>query len=116
MNKDLNYYMTLPYSKIVTLCDDESGKYYISKVMELDGCTSTGDTEEEALDGLREAMECYLEAKLKYGDSIPEPVHEDDFSGKFLVRIPKSLHRKLSLESQKEGISLNQYALYKLAM
>ena len=116
MKKDLNYYMSLPYSKIVTLYNDESGKYYVSKVMELEGCTSTGETEREALEGLNEAMECYLETKLEFGDPIPEPVQEGDYSGKFLVRIPKSLHRRLSLESQKEGISLNQYALYKLAM
>ena len=116
MKKDLIYYMSLPYSKIVRFYVDESGQYYVSQVLELDGCTSTGDTEAEALEGLRESMECYLEAKLEHGDPIPEPVQEEGFSGKFLVRIPKSLHRRLSLESQKEGISLNQYALYKLAL
>ena len=43
MIKDLDYYMALPYSKVVTLFDDKSGKYYVSEVLELSGCSSTGE-------------------------------------------------------------------------
>jgi len=74
MIKDLNYYMSLPYSKVVTLYDDESGKYYVSEVLELSGCSSTGDTATEALESLTEAMEGYLETKIRYQYPIPEPV------------------------------------------
>ena len=115
MIKDLNYYMSLPYSKVVTFYDDESGQYYVSEVLELSGCSSTGDTEAEALESLKEAMEGYLQTKIDYSDPIPEPVTTEGFNGKFLLRLPKTLHRKLSYESQKEGVSLNQYALYKLS-
>ena len=115
MTKNINYYMSLPYSKVVTFYNDESDQYYVSEVLELSGCSSTGDTEAAALESLAEAMEGYLEAKLKHGDPIPEPVTAEGFNGKFLLRLPKSLHRKLSYESQKEGVSLNQYALYKLS-
>lgn len=115
MAKDLSYYMSLPYSKVVTFVDDESGKYYVSEVLELSGCSSTGDTEAEALESLKEAMEGYLQSKLDYADPIAEPVTTEGYGGKFLLRLPKSLHRKLSYESQKEGVSLNQYALYKLS-
>ncbi len=38
-----------------------------------------------------------------------------DYSGKISLRIPRSLHMKLAEEARQEGISLNQYALYKLA-
>ena len=115
MNKHLNYYMALPYSKVVTFLNDESGMYYVSEVLELPGCSSTGETEAEALESLVEAMEGYLQTKIDYNDPIPEPVTTEGFSGKFLLRLPKTLHRKLSYESQKEGVSLNQYALYKLS-
>jgi predicted RNase H-like HicB family nuclease len=107
--------MALPYSKVVTFYDDESGQYFVSEVLELSGCSSTGDTETEALECLKEAMEGYLQTKLDYGDPIPEPVKTEEFNGKFLLRLPKTLHRKLSYESKKEGVSLNQYALYKLS-
>ena len=107
--------MALPYSKVVTYHDDKSGQYFVGEVIELTGCSSTGDTEQEVLESLQEAMEGYLQTKLDYNDPIPEPVSTDGFNGKFLLRLPKSLHRRLSYESQKEGVSLNQYALYKLS-
>lgn len=49
-------------------------------------------------------MEGWLDVKLQYNDQIPEPVVDDGYSGKFVVRLPKSLHRKLAIEAEKEGI------------
>lgn len=60
-------------------------------------------------------MKVWLETKLENGFDVPLPVGYDNFSGKFIVRIPKSLHYRLSVEAQQEGVSLNQYALYKLS-
>ena len=36
-------------------------------------------------------------------------------NGKILLRIPKTLHRDLVEAAKEEGVSLNQYCLYKLA-
>ncbi len=108
-------YMNLPYNYIIQPIKDESGEYYYARVLELDGCQSTGDTFEEAYNNLREAMEGWIETKLENGFKISLPVGYENFSGKFIVRIPKSLHYKLTIEAEKEGVSLNQYALYKLS-
>ena len=116
MKKNLNYYKGLPYNFVVQYVNDKDGDYYWASVFELNGCHSHGETRAAAMDNLMEAFEGYIEVKLEHGDPVPEPVTDDDFSGRFMVKIPKSLHRRLSMESQKEGISLNQYALYKLAM
>lgn len=113
--KDVNYFMSLPYNYLVHPITDESGSYYYGKVLELDGCQSTGETFEETYNNLQEAMRGWLEVKLEYGDPIPEPVGNKNYSGKFVVRIPKSLHKKLAIEAEQEGISLNQYAIYKLS-
>lgn len=113
--KSLDYYMNLPYNFLIRPISDESGNYYYGQVLELDGCQSDGDTFEEASRNLREAMEGWLSVKLEHGDHIPEPVNDDNYSGKFIVRVPKSLHKRLAIEAQKEGISLNQYLVYKLS-
>lgn len=113
--KNVEDYMNLPYNYIVQPITDESGTYFYARVLELDGCQSTGETFEEAYKNLKEAMRGWLEAKLEGGFDVPLPVGYDDFSGKFVVRIPKSLHYRLSVEAEKEGVSLNQYALYKLS-
>jgi len=115
MNKNLEYYMRLPYSMVVEFVTDETGDYFFSRVLELDGCMSHGDTREDALESLGEAMEGWIESKLEMGHPIPEPAVTDKASGKFTLRLPKSLHYKLTKEAEKEGVSLNQYALYKLS-
>jgi predicted RNase H-like HicB family nuclease len=115
MEKNTEYYMSLPYTLLVQPFSDESGDYYTGKVLELDGCMTDGETKEEALENLHEAMKGWIETKLENGYDVPEPVKDNGFSGKFIVRIPKSLHFKLTLEAEKEGVSLNQYALYKLS-
>ena len=47
--------------------------------------------------------------------SLEEVKDALDYSGKLNIRIPKSLHRKLSLAAKSDGVSLNQYIIYKLA-
>ena len=69
----------------------------------------------EAYESLKDAMRGWIETKIDDGFDVPLPVKYTDYSGKFLVRIPKSLHYRLSVEAQQEGVSLNQYALYKLS-
>ena len=115
MINDINYYKSLPYNYIIQPVNDESGNYFHARILELDGCQSTGETFDEAFESLREAMEGYIETKIENGFEVPEPVNYDKFSGKFMLRMPRSLHKKLAIEAEKEGISLNQYALYKLS-
>ena len=113
--KNIEEYMKLPYNYIIQQINDESGEYYYAHVLEMDGCQSTGNTFKEAYDNLKDAMRGWIETKLDEGYDVPLPVKYNEFSGKFMVRIPKSLHYRLSIEAQQEGVSLNQYALYKLS-
>jgi predicted RNase H-like HicB family nuclease len=109
-------YLELPYHIIVQHLVDESGNYYFAAVQELDGCMSHGDSYDEAFENIQEAMEGWIETKLEGGFSVPMPINEDQYSGKFVLRLPKSLHARLALEAEKEGVSLNQYALYRLSV
>lgn len=113
--KTLEDYMKLPYNYIVQPVEDESGFYFYARVLELDGCQSTGETFEEAYRNVKDAMRGWIETKIEAGLEVPLPVGYENFSGKFVVRVPKSLHYKLSVEAEQEGVSLNQYALYKLS-
>lgn len=113
--ENVETYLNLPYNYIVQPIHDESGSYFYARILEFDGCQSTGETIDEAYENLKDAMRGWIETKLENGFTIPLPVGYDNFSGKFIVRIPKSLHYKLSIEAEQEGVSLNQYALYKLS-
>jgi predicted HicB family RNase H-like nuclease len=48
-------------------------------------------------------------------ESPPEPLSCRKFSGKFVVRIPPEIHRKLAMEAEEEGISLNRLVSAKLS-
>jgi len=109
-------YMKLPYTRLVQEMDDESGHYFYGRILELDGCQSTGDTLDELYASLNEAMAGYIETKLENNLSIPIPEETNNYSGKFVVKLPKSLHQRLAIEAEKEGVSLNQLVLYKLAL
>lgn len=116
MAKRVEDYVKLPYTRLVQEINDESGHYFYGRILELDGCQSTGNTLEELYESLNEAMEGYIEIKLENDLPIPIPETVDNYSGKFVVRLPKSLHQRLVIEANKEGVSLNQLALYKLAL
>ena len=109
-------YMKLPYTRLVQEINDESGHYFYGRILELDGCQTTSDNLEELYSDLNELMESYLEIKLENNLPIPIPETAEKYSGKLVVRLPKTLHQRLAIEAQKEGVSLNQLALYKLAL
>jgi antitoxin HicB len=112
MNKTIDYYMGLPYS--ITLHPSPEGGYAVA-IPELPGCITQADTAAEALTLIEDAKKCWLESCIEDNVEIPEPT-SDEYSGRFNVRVPKSLHRHLSELAKKENISLNQLILYHLSM
>ena len=112
MNRTVEDYMGMPYTFEMWRAP-EGG--WVVRVKELTGCVSQGETAEEALAMIQEAMEGWLEAALRRGFDIPEPRPEEDYSGKFVVRVPRSLHRELVATADREGVSLNQYINVALA-
>ena len=115
MTKSLDYYMSLPY-KMILIPDIEEGGYTIS-FPELPGCITCVENVEEITETVQDAKREWLKAAIEDGLTIPEPIqeNEEDFSGQFKLRIPKSLHMMLSINAKKEGISMNQYCLYLLS-
>lgn len=113
MKKKLEYYSNLKYSvKLVPIAEVDGGGW-LAEIPELKGCMSDGETPEEALKNIEEAKLTWLSTALKRDQAIPLPNSDlnDEYSGKFTLRLPKSLHKELSLAAQKDDISLNQYIL-----
>ena len=113
MVKTIDEYMSLPYQIELTPDPDEGG--YVASFPDLPGCLSIGDTAEEALANATDAKRAWFDAAIETGIDIPNPNSLDEYSGQFKLRIPKSLHRTLSINSKKEGVSMNQYCVYLLS-
>lgn len=111
-NKTIDYYMTLPYQEVIVAAKDGG---YVGYIPELKGCITQSDTKAGILDMLEDAKTCWLEAALEEGIDIPEPQNENKYSGRFNLRIPKSLHKTLALTAKREGVSLNQMAMFAIA-
>ena len=105
---DLKYYLSLPYT--IKLIPEEAGGFF-AEIEELTGCMSQGETQEETLKNLEKSKKMWLESMLKKKKTIPMPEVMKEYSGKFLVRIPTSLHKRIAFLAKKEGVSLNQMIL-----
>ena len=96
------------------LSEDEGGGY-LASVPDLPGCRGDGETEAAAIEDAQSAIASWIETAGKFGDPVPEPNRAEGYSGKFVTRIPKSLHMTLAELARREGVSLNQFVLTKLA-
>ena len=114
--RTLDDYLELPYAIVVTPDVDEGGHAgWVAEVEELPGCISQGQTPEEAVEHVREAMRDWIAVAMEDGVEIPEPRIAADYSGHFVVRVPTSLHADLVRRAGKEGVSLNQFVATALA-
>jgi antitoxin HicB len=95
------------YAATVLPLPSSEGGGYLASAVELPGCVATGETETKALAELRDAIRSWIKTAREFGDEVPAPASKHRFSGKFVVRVPASLHRSLALRAGAEGVSLN---------
>lgn len=112
--KDLEYYQSIEWPVILTQAHDD-GDYFIATIEQMPGLIATGETAEEALAEAKDASNVWLEEALKKGYQITIPDTSDiykGFSGKVSLRMPKSLHKRLTKLAKLEGMSINSYINY----
>lgn len=73
INKNLDYYLSLPYT--IELTPDEDG-FWFAEISLLPGCVTQGASREETLVMIDEAKILWLETALEEGIAIPEPEGE----------------------------------------
>ncbi len=102
--------------RMVVQGDLEEG--YLAYVPELPGCMTAGETPAEAMELLRDAMASWLAAAVEDQQAIPEPLPPASpveewrqHSGRFLFRMPRSIHRALAERASAEGTTINQLIL-----
>lgn len=99
-------YLKRPYGRVVI--PEQDGTFH-AEIVEFPGCIAVGDTAAEALANLESVAESWLQATIAKGLHVPEPVESTEYSGKLVVRLPKTLHKKAVYAAAREGVSLNQF-------
>jgi antitoxin HicB len=108
--RELVRYLKLPYRLNVSF--DEESDAWVARFPELPGCVADGATPEEALIEAQAAKALWIETAVAQGQQIPHPQGEPTYSGKFVLRLPRSLHEAAAERADREGISLNSYLVH----
>jgi predicted HicB family RNase H-like nuclease len=72
-------------------------------------------TPEDALRGIRKTVADVVRDMKAGGEHVPEQICSRRYSGKFMVRVPPEVHRKLAVEAAEEDVSLNRLISAKLS-
>ena len=85
--------------------DEEEGGGWLIVFSDLPGCMSDGETPEEAIENGKDAVAAWIQAARESGREVPRPGELP--SGKFIARVPRSLHARLAIRARQEGVSMN---------
>lgn len=110
--RKLTEYLALEYPFRVDA--DPDGGYVIS-FPDLPGCMTQVESIGEVASVADEIRRLWITTEYEEGEEIPLPSYPPEYSGKFNVRLPKSLHRRLAQRAEREGVSLNQLVVALLA-
>ena len=111
--KTLEEYMKLPYKLEIVPDTEETG--FVASYPELPGCITCAETISSVVKNAEDAKKEWLKQAIADNILINEPECLENYSGQFKLRLPKSLHKTLSENSKKEGVSMNQYCVYLLS-
>jgi antitoxin HicB len=100
--------------EIRPLSDEEGGGYLIA-YPDFSDCIADGESIEQAIANGRQALKATIAALKARRLPVPEPHGGGVASGRFVARVPKSLHAQLALRAKAEGVSLNALVLALLA-
>lgn len=103
------------HSYRMTVMWSDEDQEYVALVPAFPGLSALADTPEAALAELKPVLEAALQVYQEEGWELPPPDAPAAYSGKFLVRVPRSLHAQLAHAAEDEGVSLNAYVTTKLA-
>ena len=105
----LEEYLDLEYPFVVTVDPDYGG--YVIDFPDLPGCVTQAETLDEIPHMAEDARAGWIESAFEQGLEIPLPSFPETYSGKFNLRLPRSLHRKLAESAERDGVSLNQFVV-----
>lgn len=91
--------------------EQEDGGGYLVSFPDFAECISDGETIDEALENGRDALKATIAALKANKLSVPAPNSGGIASGKFLARVPKTVHAQLATRARAEGVSLNTLVL-----
>ncbi len=101
------------YTYRVTWSEDDNE--YVGLCAEFSSLSWLAQTPETALKGIRKLVADVVKDMDASGETVPKPLACRSYSGKFMVRLPPDVHRKLAVQAAESGVSLNRIVSSKLS-
>ncbi|MBI4815912.1 MAG: toxin-antitoxin system HicB family antitoxin [Deltaproteobacteria bacterium] len=92
----------------------EEDKEYVGLCAEFPSLSWLARTQVDALVGIQDVVAHVIDDLKESGEPVPEPLASKKFSGKFMVRVPPDVHRRLVMKAAEDGVSLNRLVSAKL--
>jgi antitoxin HicB len=105
-------YLQLPYAR--TVIPTEPNGFH-AEILEFPGCFAQGDSLEEAYSNLENAAESWIESCQAQGHEVPQPSSSVSYSGRIVLRLPRSIHRQAAKLAARDETSLNTYLVSAVA-
>jgi antitoxin HicB len=98
--KDLDYYLSLPWTYTIETETHKGSTYYIIRVNELPSICTDSESLDEGMEEIKGLIACAVEIYKEKGESVPEPVDRDQYKGKILYRTDSQRHYLIARTAQ----------------
>jgi predicted HicB family RNase H-like nuclease len=95
------------YTYRITWSDED--KQYVGLCVEFPSLSWLADSKEEALRGISDVVSHAISDMESNGENPPKPLSTRNYSGKFTVRIPSDIHKRLATQAAESKVSFNRY-------
>ncbi len=100
--------LAAPYLRVFL---PESVGGYSAEVVEFPGCFSSGETTDEAMANLDEAMALWIEVRLDRGLPIPPPIKRTHSKARMSVQMTPTLKERVAELAGAQGMSQNAWVV-----
>ena len=105
--KKADYYLNVPYTYIIEWSDVD--ECFLGSIVELERNMTCGQTREEVLSNLKEALVSYVKTSIDNKMEIPEPLKIKNFRGNITYRTSQERHYRLAKQAKLYGKSINAF-------
>lgn len=107
-NKDVDYYLNLPWTYSIETEIHKNSNYYIIRVNELPGICTDSESLDEGMREIKSLIACAIEIYQEQGKPIPEPIDRSYFKGKILYRTDSERHYLIAKTAQRMHKSISK--------
>jgi predicted HicB family RNase H-like nuclease len=101
------------YAYRITWSDED--QEYVGLCTEFPSLSWLAGSQEGALTGIRRVVAESVADMTANGEDVPEPFSTRKYSGRFMVRVPPEIHRRIAETAAEEGVSINRLVSERLA-